>query len=69
VKTLHINTTEDTAQNILAFINNLVDDGKQVEILDDKIYNFEKKGIDQALLQEQNNETYSFEEVLQELQS
>jgi len=65
--TLHINTTEVTADIILSYIETLSQKGEFIELIDNKVYNFEKKGIDQALLEEENHQYYSSDSVLKEL--
>jgi hypothetical protein len=67
MKTLHITTTETTANEILHFLETLSQKGKQIELIDDKLYQFEKKGIDEALLQEQAGEIYNAEAIHKEL--
>ncbi|MFA7084441.1 MAG: hypothetical protein WC141_07900 [Arcobacteraceae bacterium] len=66
MQTLHINTSNVVANEILAFLENLSKKGKEIEIIDDKIFQFEKKGINTALLEEQKGEVFSSDELLKE---
>ena len=65
--TLHINTTDSVAENILSYIEELSQNGEKIELIDDKMYKFEKKGIDEALEQESSSQVFSSQEVLKEL--
>ena len=66
-RTLHINTSDGVANEILNFLETLTLKGKKLELIDHKIYNFEKQGIDEALQQEHRGETYTSDELLNEL--
>lgn len=63
MQTLHVKTNAQIMTRILNFINSLVRDGAEIEIIDDKVYNYEKRMIDQALKDVQAGRTYSFDEV------
>ena len=65
--TLHLNMQESASQKVLAFIESLTLKGDKVEIIDDTIYQFEKKGILKGLQQVENDEVYSSQELLSEL--
>ena len=65
--TLHINTTEVVADTILSYIETLSQKGNPIELIDNKIYSFERKAINEALFQEKNQMIYSSDEVLREL--
>jgi hypothetical protein len=65
--TLHLNASESVSQKILSFLESLSKQGESVEIIDDSVYKFEKNGILNALEQVENNEIYSSNELLEEL--
>lgn len=64
---LHMNLSERATAKVLFLLDQLSQEGEEVELLDDKIYNYEKIMIDKALKQLENNEFYSAEEVKQYL--
>ncbi len=64
MKTLHINSSDAAASEILSFIQQLSLEGKQVELLDEHVYNYEKQSIDKALEQECAGEVFTSDEVL-----
>lgn len=65
--TLHVRTNEQVMTKILTFIDSLSRKGEKIEVLDNKIYAYEKKHIDQALKDISEGKTYSIEEVEKEL--
>mgnify|MGYP006427259005 CR=1 FL=1 len=65
--TLHVNMSESVSQKVLAFLESLTMQGDKVEIIDDTLYQFEKKGILKGLSQVENNEIFSSDELLNEL--
>ncbi len=65
--TLHVRTNEQVMTKILTFIDSLSKKGDEIEVLDNKIYAYEKKYIDQALKDISEGKTYSIEEVEKEL--
>ena len=65
--TLHLNMSENVSQKVLAFLESLTEKGEQVEIVDDTLYQYEKKGILKGIQQLENGEVYSSEELLDEL--
>jgi hypothetical protein len=65
--TLHVNMSESVSQKVLAFLESLAMQGDKVEIIDDTLYQFEKKGILKGLSQVENNEIFSSDELLNEL--
>ncbi len=64
---LHVKTDEQAMNKILGFIDTLSRDGAKIEVLDDKIYAFEKTHIDRALKDIEEGKIYSIDEVEQEL--
>ena len=65
--TLHLNASESVSQKILSFLESLTKQGELVEIIDDSIYKYEKAGILKGLEQIENENIYSSEEILKEL--
>jgi len=65
--TLHLNASESVSQKILSFLESLTKQGESVEIIDDSIYKFEKAGILKGLEQVENGNTYSSNELIEEL--
>ena len=65
--TLHLNASESVSQKILFFLESLAKQGESVEIIDDSIYKFEKAGILKGLEQVENGNTYSSDELMEEL--
>lgn len=65
--TLHINISDSVTQKVLAFLDSLSQKGEMIEIIDDKLYQYEKKGIVKGLEQLKNGEVYSSDELLKEL--
>jgi predicted ester cyclase len=67
MQTLHIKTDEDATKKILDFINNLSKNGANVEIVDNKIYDFEKEKIDEAFEDIKKGAIYPIDNIEQEL--
>ena len=65
--TLHLNVNETVSQKVLAFLESLAQQGEKVEIIDDTLYQFEKKGILKGLNQIKNGDVYSSQQLLDEL--
>lgn len=65
--TLHINVSDSVTQKVLAFLDSLSQKGEEIEIIDDKLYRYEKKGIVKGLEQLKKGEVYSSDELLKEL--
>ena len=65
--TLHLTASESVSQKILSFLESLTKQGESVEIIDDSIYKYEKAGILKGLEQIKDNDIYSSEELLEEL--
>jgi len=59
--------SQSVSEKVLAFLESLTEKGEQVEILDDHLYQYEKKGILKGLQQLENGEVYSSDELLSEL--
>jgi hypothetical protein len=67
MQTLHLKTNERVMTKILDFINTLSRQGEEIEVLDDKIYAYEKQQIDQSLQDIKEGRVYDIEEVEREL--
>jgi len=65
--TLHLNASKSVSQKILSFLESLSKRGESVEIIDDSIYKFEKAGILKGLEQIKDDDFYSSDELLEEL--
>jgi hypothetical protein len=67
MQTLHVRTNEQVMSKILTFIDSLSRGGDEIEVLDNKIYAYEKKYIDKALTDIRKGNVYTIEEVEKEL--
>lgn len=65
MQTLHIYGDDMDVQNVLRYINELSTKGSEIEILDNTVFNYERKMVSIALSQIEKNEVYSTDEVLQ----
>lgn len=65
--TLHLNASESVTQKILSYLESLKKEGESVEIIDESLYKFEKRGVLKGLEQVQNDQICSSEELLEEL--
>lgn len=65
--TLHVKTNEQVMTKILTYLDSLSRKGDEIEVLDNKIYAYEKKHIDQALKDIREGRIYSIDEVEREL--
>ncbi len=67
MQTLHVYSDDVNAQNILRYINELSSNGCEIEIIDNKVFEFEQKSVLVALSQVEKNEIYTTDEVLRAL--
>ena len=58
IETLHIRAEHSTIELLMGVINKISKEGQEIEILDNTVYNQEQKMIFQALLEEQNGQTF-----------
>lgn len=58
METLHLRAEQSTIETLMGIINKISQEGQKVEILDNTVYNQEQKMIFQALLEEQNGQTF-----------
>lgn len=65
--TLHLNISENVSRKVLEFLESLSEKGEKVEIINDALYQFEKKGISKGLQHVEKGEIYSSEQLLKEL--
>lgn len=63
VQTLHLKTSEQVMTKVMDFLNRLSKQGADIEIIDNKVYEYEKNLIDQSLRDIEEGRTYSIEEV------
>lgn len=64
MQTLHIYGDDMDVQSVLRYINELSTNGSEIEILDNKVFEFEQKAVLIALSQIEKNEIYTTDEVL-----
>lgn len=64
---LHVNASESVSQKILSFLESLTKQGEFVEIIDDKIFQYEKRGILKGLSQIDDKEYISSDKLIEEL--
>ena len=64
---IHVKTDEQAMTRILGFIDTLSKEGANVELLDNKIYAYEKKQIDRSLKDIEEGKIYTIDEVEREL--
>lgn len=62
--TLHLNVSEGLVESIYSFLDSLPKDGESVEIIDDKLYQYEKDGILRGLEQLKDGDVYLSDDVL-----
>ncbi len=67
MQTLHIKTNEQVITKILDFIEDLSKRRAEIEVLDNKIYDYEKQLIDRLLKDIEEGKTYSIDDVEKEL--
>jgi hypothetical protein len=67
MQTLHIKTNEQVITKIRDFIDDLSKQGAEIEVLDNKIYDYEKQLIDRSLKDIEEGKTYSIDDVEKEL--
>ncbi len=58
METLHVRAEHSTIELLMGVINKISQEGQEVEILDNIVYSQEQKMIFQALIEEQNGQTY-----------
>ena len=67
METLHVRAEHSTIELLMGVINKISKEGQEIEILDNTVYNQEQKMIFQALLEEQNGQTFEHNDVWDEL--
>ncbi|MDY0320133.1 MAG: hypothetical protein RBR23_00240 [Arcobacteraceae bacterium] len=67
METLHVRAEHSTIELLMGVINKISQEGQEVEILDNTVYNQEQKMIFQALLEEQNAQTYEHDKLWDDL--
>ncbi|MDD2567586.1 MAG: hypothetical protein PHS10_06335 [Thiovulaceae bacterium] len=64
---LHLNLSEKATQEVLYLLEFLKEQGEEVGILDESLYKYERKLIEQGLYELENKELLTHEEVWREL--
>jgi len=64
---LHLNLSEKATQEVLHLLEFLKEQGEEVGILDESLYKYERKLIEQGLYELENKELLTHEEVWREL--
>lgn len=67
METLHLRAEHSTIEVLMGLINQVSQEGQEIEILDNTVYNQEQKMIFQALIEEQNGQTYEHDELWNDL--
>ena len=63
METLHLRAQPSTIEKILDIINQFSSKGEEIEIVDNAIFDFEKRKILKSLEQEREDDTFGHEEV------
>lgn len=64
---LHLNLSEKATQEVLHLLESLKEQGEEVGILDESLYKYERKLVEQGLYELENKELLTHEEVWREL--
>jgi hypothetical protein len=67
MEALHLRAQPDTINLIMNMINKVSKSGKEIEILDNVVYDKEQKMILQALVDEKRSEIFEHDDVWNEL--
>jgi hypothetical protein len=67
LETLHVRAEHRTIEVLMDVINKISQDGQEVEILDNTIYNQEQQLIFKALIQEQQGQVIEHDELWNDL--
>ncbi len=67
METLHVRAEHRTIEVLMDVINKISQDGQEVEILDNTIYNQEQQLIFKALIQEQQGQVIEHDELWNDL--
>ena len=67
METLHVRAEHSTIELLMGVINKISKEGQKIEILDNTVYNQEQKMIFQALLEEQNGQTFEHDTLWDDL--
>ena len=67
METLHLRAEHSTIELLMGVINQISQEGKEIELLDNTVYNQEQKMIFQALMEEQNGETFEHNKLWDDL--
>lgn len=67
METLHLRAEHSTIELLMGIINKISQEGKDIELIDNTVYNQEQKMIFQALKEEQEEETFEHDELWKDL--
>jgi len=67
METLHLRAEHSTIELLMGVINQISQEGKEIELLDNTVYNQEQKMIFKALMEEQNGETFEHNKLWDDL--
>ena len=67
METLHVRAEHSTIELLMGVINKISKEGQEIKILDNTVYNQEQKMIFQALLEEQNGQTFEHDTLWNDL--
>ena len=67
METLHVRAEHSIIELLMWVINKISKEGQEIEILDNTVYNQEQKMIFQALLEEQNGQTFEHDTLWNDL--
>lgn len=67
METLHVRADHNTIKALMDVINKMSRGGKDIEILDNTLYDQEQKMVLKSLIEEQQGETFEHDEIWSEL--
>lgn len=67
MQTLHVRAEDETIQTVIGLLNQISQQGEQIEIIDNVTYNAEQMMILRGLDQEKNGETLDHDTLWNEL--
>jgi len=67
METLHLRAEHSTIEKLLGVINQIAQEGKEVEVLDNTIFDIEQKMILKGLIEEQKSEIFEHDDLWNDL--
>jgi hypothetical protein len=67
METLHVRADHNTIKALMDVINEMSRGGKEIEILDNTLYDQEQKMVLKSLIEEQQGETFEHDEIWSDL--